>query len=209
MKAIKVGSGRPACVALVLLTLVVTCTAWAQKVKDANQNLDNLAFSRPMLRLSETLSDSETLADRLENISDMDRFRSEYGTAWRFLIDERTGRVNLLEGGAIPFIPGPANDLRWENFAEASCQSQWCIPLPKIEGLARDFLAKHQGIQSLGYVMSTGLATCMIAGLTFLPALLGLLTRHGPSTNRPSADNAQSTLGREEPRSKTSSQSPE
>ena len=146
MKAIKVGSGRPACVALVLLTLVVTCTAWAQKVKDANQNLDNLAFSRPMLRLSETLSDSETLADRLENISDMDRFRSEYGTEWRFLIDERTGRLNLLEGGAIPFIPGPANDLRWENFAEASCQSQWCIPLPKIEGLARDFLAKHQGI---------------------------------------------------------------
>jgi len=72
--------------------------------------------------------------------------------------------------------------------------------LTAIAGFGSLILAKHQGIQSLGYVMSTGLATCMIAGLTFLPALLGLLTRRSSKTNRPSADNAQSTLGREEPR---------
>lgn len=72
--------------------------------------------------------------------------------------------------------------------------------LTAIAGFGSLILAKHQGIQSLGYVMSTGLATCMIAGLTFLPALLGLLTRNKSKLNRPSADNAQSTLGREEPR---------
>ena len=74
--------------------------------------------------------------------------------------------------------------------------------LTAIAGFGSLILAKHQGIKSLGYVMSAGLATCMIAGLTFLPALLSLLTRPAKAKKeRPSADNARSTLGREEPRS--------
>ncbi len=74
--------------------------------------------------------------------------------------------------------------------------------LTAIAGFGSLILAKHQGIKSLGYVMSVGLATCMIAGLTFLPALLSLLTRPvKEAKKRPSADNARSTLGREEPRS--------
>ena len=77
--------------------------------------------------------------------------------------------------------------------------------LTTIAGFGSLILAKHQGIQSLGYVMAAGLATCMVAGLTFLPALLNLLARVQQDRKRPSADNARSTLGREEPRSKTSS----
>jgi len=77
--------------------------------------------------------------------------------------------------------------------------------LTAIAGFGSLILAKHQGIQSLGYVMSAGLATCMIAGLTFLPALITLLTRRPGKVKRPSIDNARSTLGREEPRSITSS----
>jgi predicted RND superfamily exporter protein len=72
--------------------------------------------------------------------------------------------------------------------------------LTAIAGFGSLILAKHRGIQSLGYVMSTGLATCMIAGLTCLPAILSLLTRGSLETKQPSADNARSTLGREEPR---------
>lgn len=49
--------------------------------------------------------------------------------------------------------------------------------LTTIAGFGSLILAKHQGIQSLGYVMAVGVATCMIAGLTFLPALLNLQTR--------------------------------
>ena len=49
--------------------------------------------------------------------------------------------------------------------------------LTTIAGFGSLALGRHHGIQSLGYVMSTGLATCMIAGLTFLPALLNLLQR--------------------------------
>src|SRR5204863_9814963 len=40
--------------------------------------------------------------------------------------------------------------------------------LTALAGFGSLTLAKHQGIQSLGYVMSGGLATCMVAGLTFL-----------------------------------------
>ena len=73
--------------------------------------------------------------------------------------------------------------------------------LTTIAGFGSLVLAKHQGIESLGWVMSTGVATCMFAGLTFLPAILTLITRNrNGEKNQPSADNAQSTLGREEPR---------
>jgi hopanoid biosynthesis associated RND transporter like protein HpnN len=72
--------------------------------------------------------------------------------------------------------------------------------LTTIAGFGSLALAKHQGIESLGYVMAMGTATCMIAGLTFLPALLNLLPRRDPKIKQPSADNARSTLGREEPR---------
>jgi hopanoid biosynthesis associated RND transporter like protein HpnN len=78
--------------------------------------------------------------------------------------------------------------------------------LTAIAGFGSLILAKDQGIHSLGYVMAMGIATCMIAGLTFLPALLNLLGRWRPLIKQqPSADKSSPTLGQEEPRSKTSS----
>ena len=74
--------------------------------------------------------------------------------------------------------------------------------LTAITGFGSLMLAKHQGIQSLGFVMSVGIAACMIAGLTFLPALLQLLVRRGwmIEIKKPSGDNAKPSLGPEEPR---------
>jgi uncharacterized protein len=72
--------------------------------------------------------------------------------------------------------------------------------LTGMAGFGSLILAQHRGIHSLGCVMTVGLATCMLAGLTFLPALLNLLMRPHAMTEQPSADNARSTLGREEPR---------
>jgi len=51
--------------------------------------------------------------------------------------------------------------------------------LTTIAGFGSLILAKHQGIESLGYVMAVGTATCMIAALTFLPAVLQLLLKLG------------------------------
>lgn len=72
--------------------------------------------------------------------------------------------------------------------------------LTTIAGFGSLALADHRGIESLGRVMATGVATCMIAGLTFLPALLNLIAKQRWGKKQPSADNARSTLGREEPR---------
>jgi hopanoid biosynthesis associated RND transporter like protein HpnN len=72
--------------------------------------------------------------------------------------------------------------------------------LTTIAGFSSLILGNHQGIRSLGYVMAIGVATCMIASLTFLPALLKLLGRWVGTKNEPSVGKAQSTLGREEPR---------
>jgi uncharacterized protein len=72
--------------------------------------------------------------------------------------------------------------------------------LTAISGFGSLILAKHQGIRSLGEVMAIGIAACMIAALTFVPALLNLFMRQDMKIKQPSADNARSTLGREEPR---------
>jgi len=81
--------------------------------------------------------------------------------------------------------------------------------LTAIAGFGSLMLAKHQGIQSLGYVMSCGLATCMIAGLTFLPALLNLLTRTPEQKRRASAENTHPAPAHQEPTPKASSLRPD
>jgi uncharacterized protein len=72
--------------------------------------------------------------------------------------------------------------------------------LTAIAGFGSLILAKHQGIRSLGCIMAVGITTCMIAGLTFLPALLNLLGRWRPLIKQPSADKISPTPGQEEPR---------
>jgi len=51
--------------------------------------------------------------------------------------------------------------------------------LTTIAGFGSLITAKHQGIACLGLVMAVGTATCMVAGLTFLPTLLNYLARRG------------------------------
>jgi uncharacterized protein len=74
--------------------------------------------------------------------------------------------------------------------------------LTAMTGFGSLILARHQGIQSLGLVMSIGIAACMVAGLTFLPAVLNILFKRGWTVQmkRPSGDNARSPLDQEEPR---------
>jgi uncharacterized protein len=64
-------------------------------------------------------------------------------------------------------------------FAKSTGKAVLVSGLTSLAGFATLIMAKHQGIRSLGEVMSVGIAACMIAGLTFLPALLCLLMRTG------------------------------
>jgi predicted RND superfamily exporter protein len=72
--------------------------------------------------------------------------------------------------------------------------------LTAIAGFGSLILAQHRGIRSLGLVMSGGIALCMIAGLTFLPALLNLIGRWRPLIKKPSVSKTSPTPGQEEPR---------
>ncbi len=73
--------------------------------------------------------------------------------------------------------------------------------LTTIAGFGSLVLAEHQGIASLGFIMAVGTTTCMVAGLTFLPAVLNLLLRWGWRLKKePSGDNALPPLGQSEPR---------
>jgi hopanoid biosynthesis associated RND transporter like protein HpnN len=93
-----------------------------------------------------------------------------------------------------------AEELRPSILATSTGKAVLVSGLTTIAGFGSLIAAKHQGIESLGYVMATGTATCMVVGLTFLPALLNLLDRFGWTIKKTQRDNAQSTLGREEPR---------
>jgi preprotein translocase subunit SecF len=74
--------------------------------------------------------------------------------------------------------------------------------LTAIAGFGSLMLAKHRGIHSLGFIMATGIAACMIAALTFLPALLNLLGRWRPliKIKKSSVSKTSPTLDQEEPR---------
>ncbi len=86
-------------------------------------------------------------------------------------------------------------------FSKSTGKAVFVSGLTTISGFGSLILAKHQGIRSLGEVMSMGVALCMIAALTFLPAVLNIWkSRRDTEKKQPSGDNARSTLGREEPR---------
>jgi hypothetical protein len=74
--------------------------------------------------------------------------------------------------------------------------------LTALTGFGSLMLGKHQGIQSLGLVMAVGIAACMIAGLTFLPALISILGRYGWNVTKKTlgSSNAKLPPSVEEPR---------
>jgi hypothetical protein len=72
--------------------------------------------------------------------------------------------------------------------------------LTAIAGFGSLILARHRGIHSLGVIMAVGIATCMVAALMFVPALLSLLGRNNPLIKKPGADEKTPAQGQEEPR---------
>ncbi len=72
--------------------------------------------------------------------------------------------------------------------------------LTAIAGFGSLTIAKHHGIHSLGVIMAIGIGTCMVAGLTFVPALLSLWSRRKPLIKKPGASTTSPAPGSEEPR---------
>jgi hypothetical protein len=138
-------STRGASLILLLAILFTASTAGAFGQKESLSELDGLVFISPELRVVEWSTDAELLRGSLPGIARMDAFRAEHGQAWRFTIDEKRGLPTLVSGGAIPFIPGHANDLAWSTVAPG-CFDNSCIPSSHVEGLARAFVDRYSDI---------------------------------------------------------------
>jgi hypothetical protein len=128
-----------------VLTMIVCLAAYSQKVKDTNAPLDSLVFVSSELRVVETTEDFWAIKEGFVTQEGILKFLSENSGEWKVFVDKRRGVPSLIDGGAIPFIPGPANDLSFRNFG-ASCESIQCIPKEKVETLAREFLDKYPGL---------------------------------------------------------------
>ena len=74
-------------------------------------------------------------------------------------------------------------------FARSTGKAVLVSGLTAIAGFGSLILAQHRGIHSLGVIMAVGIATCMIAALTFLPALLNLRGRKKFENKKPGVDN--------------------
>ena len=137
-------NGRRFFVATLVLILIAS-QAGAFGEKEPRSELDLLAFISPELRVVEWSADAEQLRATLPNIAAMDAFRAEHGETWRFTIDEKRGLPTLISGGAIPFIPGGANDIVWEDVVPG-CRDNGCIPVEHVESLARAFVDRYTEI---------------------------------------------------------------
>jgi len=79
-----------------------------------------------------------------------------------------------------------AEELKPGVLAKSTGKSVLVSGLTAVVGFGTFITAGDQGLKSLGVVMAVGIAACMIAGLTVLPALLSILTRRGWTLRRES-----------------------
>lgn len=133
---------------VVSATLLVAALAMAFTPKEALDQLDLLLYVDPNLRVVEIAADATGHSESLPAFQAMEDFRAAHGDSWRFTVDLRRGVPTLVGGGAIPFIPGRANDLPWDTIAPG-CMSNECIPVPAVEALARSFVDSNS--EALGF----------------------------------------------------------
>jgi trimeric autotransporter adhesin len=142
----KMGRKRFGYVLLIGLTLTVCCLPFfGFVVKSGKAGLDSLAYTAPELRVVETPENFRAINGGFSTSEGIAKFLSENDNVWTATVDLRRGVTTLLDGGAIPFIPGRANGLSWDSF-EPGCGSIQCIPKDKIELLSREFLDKYPGL---------------------------------------------------------------
>jgi uncharacterized protein len=63
--------------------------------------------------------------------------------------------------------------------------------LTTIVGFGSLMIASHQGLQSMGRVLTIGVTCCMFSSLVMLPALLTLITRNRPPMQKPAPSTDQ------------------
>ena len=114
-------------------------------IKKEKGALESLAFVAPELRVVETSADFRGITGEFASSRGISAFLTENGDPWSVTVDLRRGIPSLLDGGAIPFLPGAANSLAWSSFAPG-CGSIQCLPAERVEAIAREFLDRYPGL---------------------------------------------------------------
>lgn len=132
-------------VVLVFLMFLTTFAVFAFRQKPVDSPLDSLVVVKPELRVVETTEDFRFIKDALVSSEGINKFLLENGDNWKVVVDLRRGVPSLIDGGAIPFIPGSANNLSWSSFS-SNCYSIRCLPKSEVESRARAFLLKYPSL---------------------------------------------------------------
>ncbi|MEJ5165657.1 MAG: proprotein convertase P-domain-containing protein [Thermoanaerobaculia bacterium] len=116
------------------LSLLFSLELFSFKQKDQQTEFDSFLYRAPYTRVVRTISKLEEISGKIPNYNEYQRMLQQLGPNWNVFIDERTGRISLLEGGAIPWMPGPAN------FLVETCD------LSCLETKAREFLKNYKNV---------------------------------------------------------------
>ena len=100
-------------------------------------DLSDYARTDPRLSVTSILKSYDQIQGFQSQAQKWERdFKGKYGTAWRIMIDVRSGRPGHVYGGAIPLIAGLGNDIPYDHE----------IKEDEILSLARDFLKSNAGL---------------------------------------------------------------
>ena len=90
---------KGASIALVAI-MVIAGSSFAFKTKVPSSTLDDLAFISPLLRVTDTVADTQFALAPIPNIASINSMLAELGPAWSVAMELRTGRPTLIAGGA-------------------------------------------------------------------------------------------------------------
>lgn len=133
-----------------IFLLVLPANGATPKIKRMDK-LDKLIKFSPELKTYEMPKMPSELNLDQKQLYEIEGLLKNLGLNWSLMVDAATGRPSIIQGGAIPFIPGPANDLTWDEVFPG-CDSVKCLSLGIVEEKAKEWLLSYSDIFKLdGY----------------------------------------------------------
>ncbi len=135
---------------VVILVVLMSLPAVAQRMKDKGDSLDYLVFHRDQTWLTMNGAEYSSLGAEVPSAmaSDVEALREQTGIPWVAMIDRITGKPSLIEGG-MPWIPGTGynNKLKPEDFGITALQAAKNeMPLEKVDEIAKNFLRQYPNL---------------------------------------------------------------
>jgi hypothetical protein len=158
------------------LPFLLAAAASAQWLRSQSRSLDGLVRSDPRLFSNDAMEPVAEAASELDakTVRAWDLFQIAATGEWQAYSNRSTGRVEMVEGAGIPWIPGTGNQLLRSDLA-----GLWALPpaevseirLSTLERIARAFLPRVQvllGVDPATLVLNLGRSGEPVAGVWFV-----------------------------------------